>query len=55
MIILKCKICDGEMDLVVSNKSSYKKIKCNRCGFSNVEKPIPYPEVTVIRKFKKNE
>jgi len=49
MKILKCALCYGEVDVVGGERSINKKIKCQKCGFSNQEEK-PHPEVMVIRK-----
>ena len=49
MKILKCIICKGEADIIESDKSINKKIKCKKCGFTNhIE--TKEPEIIVIRK-----
>lgn len=52
MKILKCAIClDGELDIINSDHSVNKKVKCRKCGFTNTssyEKKIP--EVVIIKK-----
>ncbi len=48
MKILKCKICNGEIDIIGNEKAVNKKVKCRRCGFSNLNEKEP--EIFVIRK-----
>ncbi len=49
MKILKCIICNGEVDIISSDRSIIKKIKCKKCGFTNhIESKEP--EIIVIRK-----
>jgi len=49
MKILKCIICKGEVDIIGSDKSVIKKIKCRKCEFTNhIE--TKEPEIIVIRK-----
>ena len=52
MIILRCLICDGEIEILKSHDNINKKVKCNHCGFSNEPRE---PEVFVIRKKKYSE
>ena len=49
MKILKCIICGGEVDIINSDRSSNKKIKCKKCGFSN-HAETKEPEIIVLRK-----
>lgn len=50
MLLLKCKLCAGEVDFIGNDKSIFKKVKCNKCGFTN-ENTIPkIPEIIIIRK-----
>jgi hypothetical protein len=49
MKILKCIICHGEADIINSDKSVVKKIKCRKCGFTNYVE-TKEPEIIVIRK-----
>lgn len=49
MKFLKCVICDGEVDIINSDRSTNKKIKCRKCGFSNYVE-TKEPEIIVIRK-----
>ncbi len=37
MKLLKCKLCAGEVDIIGNIRSINKKIKCKKCGFSNLE------------------
>jgi len=51
MKILKCIMCKGEVDIVNSDSSSNNKIKCKKCGFTNIPiKTIKDPEIVVIKK-----
>jgi transcriptional regulator NrdR family protein len=55
MKILKCIMCKGEVDIVNSDSSSNNKIKCKikckKCGFTNINiKTIKEPEIVVIKK-----
>ena len=53
MKILKCIICNGEVELVVEDRSTNKKVRCNKCGFTNCITPnIKEPEIFIIRKRK---
>lgn len=49
MKLLKCLLCEGELDIVGNFKSSHKKVKCKKCGYTNVDKTKD-PEIYVIRK-----
>ena len=37
MKLLKCKLCAGEVDIVGNTRLINKKIKCRKCGFSNLK------------------
>lgn len=51
MKLLKCKFCSGEMDIIGNEHAINKKVKCRKCGFSNLNEPDrKEPEVMVIRK-----
>lgn len=50
MKLLQCALCKGEVDIINSDKSINKKIKCKECGFTNIEPISKSPEVLVIRK-----
>lgn len=50
MKLLKCKICDGEMDIVGNERAINKKVKCQQCGFNNLDAVKKEPEVFVVRK-----
>lgn len=52
MKLLRCKLCSGEVDIIKSNKVINKKVKCRKCGFSNLnekEKETDIPDVMVIK------
>lgn len=49
MKILKCKFCKGEAEIVGTDKSIHKKIKCLKCGFTN-ETEKKNTEVVIIRR-----
>lgn len=51
MKLLKCKICDGEIDIIGGEYAINKIVQCQKCGFTN-EKELKYPEVVIIRKSK---
>jgi hypothetical protein len=51
--ILKCKLCDGEVDIIANHRSVSKKIKCRKCKFTNLNDKPSEPEVVIIRKKKK--
>ena len=52
MKLLKCKVCYGEVDIIGSEHSINKKIKCSniKCGFNNIEEEKKNPEIIIIRK-----
>ena len=50
MILLKCKLCDGEVDILNNDRAINKKIKCKKCGFTNADAPQKGPEVIVMRR-----
>jgi uncharacterized Zn finger protein len=51
MKLLKCKLCSGEMEIVGNERAINKKVKCLKCGYTNVGEPERKgPEVLVIRK-----
>lgn len=51
MKILKCIICDGEVDILNEDTCSNKKVKCRKCGFTNANiKEKKEPEIFIIRK-----
>ena len=49
MKLLRCIICEGEVDLLSDDRLIEKKIKCRKCGFTNDHAPRE-PEVVIIRK-----
>ncbi len=52
MKLLRCKLCRGEVDIIGNEKSIKKKVKCQKCNFTNDSEQKDYPEVIVIRKRK---
>jgi DNA-directed RNA polymerase subunit RPC12/RpoP len=51
MKILKCIICNGEIEIVNNDGSIFKKVKCRKCGFNNLSKKIgKYPEIIIRKK-----
>ena len=51
MKLLKCKFCRGEVDIIGSERSVNKKIKCQQCGFTNAnETEQKSPEIIIVRK-----
>ena len=50
MKLLKCKLCKGEVEIVGSEHSINKKIKCTQCGFNNLDLDKKEPEIFIIRK-----
>lgn len=57
MKLLKCKLCNGETDLVGNERSVERKVKCQKCGFTNanVEKMSSGPEVIVMNRRPKRD
>jgi len=49
MIFLVCKLCNGECNIIANERAIHKKIKCNKCGFSNVIERKE-PEIVIIKK-----
>lgn len=52
MILLKCKLCMGEINIIGNEKLINKKVKCKKCGFTNGESEQNFPEVIILRKRK---
>ena len=50
MILLKCKLCSGEVDIISNDNSINKKTKCQKCGHTNGEPVQKGPEVIVMRR-----
>lgn len=50
MKLLKCKLCNGEVDIIGGDHAINKKIKCQKCGFTNEATPTKGPEVIVMRR-----
>lgn len=51
MELLKCRVCGGEMDIVGAESSVNKKVKCNKCGFNNINlQDNKFPEIVIINK-----
>lgn len=51
MKFLKCKLCMGECELIGNDRSIFKKIKCTKCGFTNVnDTERKKTEVVIIRR-----
>lgn len=52
MKLLKCKLCSGEVEIISQERGINKKIKCTKCGYSNMPelKQRKEPEVVVIKK-----
>jgi len=49
MKLLRCKLCDGEMEIISGFRSIFKVVKCTSCGFSN-EKEEKNPEIIIIKR-----
>jgi len=53
MKLLRCKLCSGEIDIINNNRAINKKVKCRKCGFSNLkEKEAEKPTEVVVIKLK---
>jgi DNA-directed RNA polymerase subunit RPC12/RpoP len=51
MKLLSCLLCRGEMDIIGSEHSINKKVRCQDCGYSNIDAPAKKePEILVMRK-----
>jgi uncharacterized Zn finger protein len=50
MILLKCKLCSGEVDIVKNDNGINKKTKCQKCGHTNVEPEQNGPEIIFMRR-----
>lgn len=50
MKILRCIICNGEVELVTEDRSTNKKVRCSKCGFTNCTTNVKEPEIFIIRK-----
>lgn len=51
MKLLKCLLCRGECEIVGGEHSVNRKIKCSKCGYTNIKDPQQVmPEVIVVRK-----
>ena len=51
MKLLKCKACGGEVEILDSDSSVNKKIKCLDCGFNNTGESLQKkPEVVIMRR-----
>jgi DNA replicative helicase MCM subunit Mcm2 (Cdc46/Mcm family) len=48
MKLLKCKLCNGEVDVVNNDRSVNRKVKCRKCGSGTEQEKGP--EVMVIRR-----
>lgn len=46
MILLRCKLCRGEVDIIGNGHLVYKKVRCLKCGFTNDKAP----EVVIIKR-----
>lgn len=52
MKILKCRVCDGEVDIIANHRSVSKKIKCRKCKYTNNNEKNNQPEIVILRKKK---
>jgi len=52
MKLLKCKLCGGEVDIVGNERAVNKKVKCNQCGFNNLDEQEKKPPVIILKKRK---
>jgi hypothetical protein len=49
MKFLRCIVCNGEVDIISTDRCVSKKIKCRKCGFANYSESKE-PEIVIIRK-----
>ena len=50
MILLKCKLCSGEVDIIGNERGINKKTKCKKCGHTSGEQEQKGPEVIIMRR-----
>lgn len=50
MKLLKCRNCNGEIDIVNNERAIIKKVRCTQCGFNNEDQERKGPEIIIIRK-----
>jgi hypothetical protein len=50
MKLLKCKLCNGEVDIVGNYRAVSKKVKCKKCKFSNASEKEKFTEILIIKK-----
>jgi hypothetical protein len=51
MKLLKCKLCNGEVDIIGNHRAICKKIKCRKCHYTNAhEKEKIITEVVILKK-----
>ena len=50
MKLLKCKLCNGEVDIIDNDHSINKKTKCLKCGHTSGESEQRGPEVIIMRR-----
>lgn len=49
MKLLKCIICNGEIDIIGNERAVSKKTKCRKCGLTSYEEKMA-PEVIIRRR-----
>lgn len=49
MKLLKCIICNGEIDIIGNERAVSKKTKCRKCGLTSHEEKVA-PEVIIRRR-----
>jgi hypothetical protein len=51
MKLLKCLLCNGEVDIINHERSINKQVKCQKCHYSNdAAQTRKTPEILFIRK-----
>ncbi len=55
MKLLKCKICAGEVDLIGNDRTIERKVKCQKCGFTNANDKPQGPEVIIMSRRPKRD
>jgi hypothetical protein len=49
MKLLKCALCEGEVDIIGNEHSITPKTKCRKCGLGPTEE-VKGPEIIIMRK-----
>lgn len=50
MKLLKCKHCSGEVDIIGNERAINKKVKCLKCGFTNIDEEKKQPIIIMKRR-----